>query len=54
LLLALSFLCTPIASLQAVSIPLVLAAAVLFAAVRVARAFQDSSSRGERDMVAPG
>ncbi|MEY3228082.1 MAG: hypothetical protein RLZZ536_2701, partial [Planctomycetota bacterium] len=45
LLLALSFLCTPIASLQAVSIPLVLAAAVLFAAVRVARAFQASPRR---------
>ncbi len=39
-LLALSFLCTSLPALQSASIPLMLAAAVLFAAVRIARAFQ--------------
>ncbi|MFM8475240.1 MAG: hypothetical protein ACKOEO_05520, partial [Planctomycetaceae bacterium] len=40
LLFALSFLCTSTAALQSASIPLILAAAVLFAAVRVARSMR--------------
>ncbi|MFM7040171.1 MAG: hypothetical protein ACKO2L_20895 [Planctomycetaceae bacterium] len=43
-LLALSLLCTSSPTLQAASIPLVLAAAVLFAATRIARAFQSPVS----------
>jgi hypothetical protein len=39
LLFALSFLCTSSPTLQSVSIPLILAAAALFASVRVARSF---------------
>jgi len=40
LLLALSFLCTPIPALQSASIPTILAATALFAAVKITQAFQ--------------
>ena len=45
-LLALAFLCSSLPVLQSASIPLILAAAVLFAAIRIARAFQSPRTTG--------